>query len=92
LRAAATPSSLEVARAGVTTTIVAPYVAGERGARAAALKTAGDGRDEVIVDALCGIPVPRRPTETCSGSPSATSRRSTRARSTSRSGAKYGRI
>jgi imidazolonepropionase-like amidohydrolase len=58
LRAAGDASSLEVARAGVTTTIVAPYVAGDRGARAAALKTAGNGRDEVVVDALCGIVFP----------------------------------
>ncbi|MEW6747371.1 MAG: amidohydrolase family protein [Planctomycetota bacterium] len=44
-----------VARAGVTTALLAPYRAGERGGRVAALKTAGAGRAGMVVETMAGL-------------------------------------
>ncbi|MFO0981538.1 MAG: amidohydrolase family protein [Planctomycetota bacterium] len=58
VRAAEDEATLEVARAGITTTIVAPYAAGDRGARMAALKTAGLGAGAIVVEPTCGLLFP----------------------------------
>lgn len=42
-------TDLMVARAGITTVLTAPYRFGGQGSQAAAIKTAGDGRDDRIV-------------------------------------------
>lgn len=44
-----------VARAGVTTVVQAPYRAAQNGARLAALKTYGRGRDELVARELSGL-------------------------------------
>src|SRR5262249_23059471 len=47
--------ALVVARSGVTTAIVQPYVSSQQGSRATAVETAGRFRGERIVDALAAV-------------------------------------
>ncbi len=46
---------VRVARAGVTTVLLAPYRGAPNGARMAAIKTYGQGRDELVTRELCGL-------------------------------------
>jgi imidazolonepropionase-like amidohydrolase len=48
-------SALRVARAGVTTVMLAPYRAGGSGSQVSAVKTAGDSREERVVASTAGV-------------------------------------